>query len=127
MPHQFFYQLEGDIEVTIQQDGKAVKVPIKEGEIFLLPKKTPHNPVRPANSVGLVIERVRKGTEMKDGLFWFCDNCNTELYNERFTLNDIENDFLDVFKRYYNSEKNRTCSSCGHIMETDERFTEKGK
>ena len=124
---ELFYQLEGDIEVTIQQGGKAVKVPIKEGEMFLLPKNIPHNPVRPANSIGLVIERVRKGTDMRDGLYWFCDNCNNELYNERFTLNDIEKDFLDVFKRYYNNEENRTCNSCGDVMETDSRFTEKGE
>src|SRR5213596_680935 len=34
---EFFYQLEGDILVKIQEDGKAVDIPIKEGEIFLLP------------------------------------------------------------------------------------------
>jgi 3-hydroxyanthranilate 3,4-dioxygenase len=30
---ELFYQLEGDIEVGIQEDGKAVTIPIKEGEI----------------------------------------------------------------------------------------------
>ncbi|MBL4667796.1 MAG: 3-hydroxyanthranilate 3,4-dioxygenase [Flavobacteriales bacterium] len=120
---ELFYQLEGDIEVTIQQDGKAVKVPIKEGEMFLLPANVPHNPQRSANSIGLVIERVRKGTDYKDGLMWFCDECNHKLYEERFTLNDIVTDFLDVFKRFYNSEEHRTCKNCGHVMETDSKFT----
>lgn len=124
---ELFYQLEGDIEVTIQQDGKAVKIPIKEGEMFLLPKNTPHNPVRADKSIGLVIERVRKGTDMKDGLMWFCDECNHPLYEEKFNLNDIEKDFLDVFQRYYSSDENRTCDNCGHVMETDIRFIEKGK
>ena len=50
---EFFYQLEGDILVKIQEDGKAVDVPIKEGEIFLLPPRIPHSPIRPADSVGL--------------------------------------------------------------------------
>lgn len=120
---ELFYQLEGDVEVTIQQDGKAVKVPIKEGEMFLLPANVPHSPGRPANTIGLVIERVRKGTDYKDGLMWFCDECNHKLYEERFTLNDIVKDFLDVFKRFYNSEENRTCDNCGHVMETDPSFT----
>jgi 3-hydroxyanthranilate 3,4-dioxygenase len=36
---EFFYQLEGDITVKIQEDGKAVDVPIREGEMFLLPPR----------------------------------------------------------------------------------------
>ena len=91
---ELFYQLKGDIVVTVQIEGKAVKIPIKEGDMFLLPAKTPHSPVRPENSIGLVIERVRKGTDYRDGLMWFCDECNHKLYEERFTLNDIVNDFL---------------------------------
>tara|TARA_B100000809_G_C15140402_1_gene532948 strand:+ start:2221 stop:2805 length:585 start_codon:yes stop_codon:yes gene_type:complete len=121
---ELFYQLEGDIEVTIQQDGKAVKVPIKEGEMFLLPANIPHNPARSANSIGLVIERVRKGTDYKDGLMWFCDECNHKLYEERFTLNDIVTDFLDVFKKFYSSEEHRTCNNCGYVMATDPKFTD---
>jgi hypothetical protein len=35
--------------------------------------------MRGENTIGLVIERVRKGTELTDGLFWFCENCNNEL------------------------------------------------
>ena len=31
---EFFYQLEGDITVTIMQDGKPQDIPIREGEIF---------------------------------------------------------------------------------------------
>src|ERR1035437_6050826 len=46
---EFYYQLEGDILVKVQEDGKAVDVHIKEGEIFLLPPNTPHSPIRGAN------------------------------------------------------------------------------
>ena len=56
---ELFYQLEGDIKVQVQEDGKAVDVPIREGEMFLLPPRIPHNPIRGANTVGLVIERKR--------------------------------------------------------------------
>lgn len=118
---EFFYQLEGDIEVTIQENGKAVKVPIKEGEIFLLPKRTPHNPVRPANTVGLVIELKRR-EGMKDGLMWFCDKCNHNLHTTYFPLTNIEKDFQPRFKEFYSSKELRTCKKCGHEMEVDERF-----
>ena len=43
---EFFYQLEGDIVVRIQEEGKAIDVPINEGEIFLLPPRIPHSPIR---------------------------------------------------------------------------------
>jgi len=119
---ELFYQLEGDIVVTIQEEGKARKVEIKEGDMFLLPANTPHNPVRPANSVGLVIERVRKGTNLKDGLMWFCDNCNNKLHDTYFELKNVEKDFQPRFKEFYNSKDLRTCNNCGHVMPIDERF-----
>ena len=118
---EFFYQLEGDALVKLQEDGKSVEVPIKEGDIFLLPPRTPHSPIRPENTVGLVIERKRKETE-KDGLLWYCDNCNHKLYEEYFHLSNIENDFQPVFRRFYASEELRTCDECGIVMEQDPRF-----
>lgn len=119
---ELFYQLEGDINVRIQEDGKAVDVPIKEGEMFLLPANVPHSPMRSEGSVGLVIERVRIGTDMKDGLMWFCDKCNNKLHETYFPLTNIEKDFLPRFTEFYGSEELRTCNSCGHVMETDPRF-----
>ena len=113
---EFFYQLEGDIVVKIQEDGKAVDVPIKAGQIFLLPPRTPHNPVRYANTVGMVIERRRQEGE-KDGLLWFCENCNHKLYEEYFGLENIETDFQRVFAKFYGSEELRTCKQCGTVMQ----------
>ncbi len=119
---ELFYQLEGDIEVGIQEDGKAVTIPIKAGEMFLLPARTPHQPRRGADSVGLVIEVKRDDREMKDGLLWYCEKCNTKLHETYFVLENIEKDFLPRFKEFYSSEEMRTCKNCGHVMETDPRF-----
>ena len=57
---EFFYQLEGGITLATVQDGKRVDIAIGEGDIFLLPPNMPHSPSRPANTVGLVIERTRR-------------------------------------------------------------------
>lgn len=118
---ELYYQLEGDINVRIQENGKAVDIPIKAGEMFLLPAKVPHSPMRSEGSIGLVIELKRKEGE-NDGLMWFCDNCNTKLHDTYFPLTNIEKDFLPRFKEYYSSEKMRTCPNCGEVMKADPRF-----
>ncbi len=120
---ELFYQLEGDILVKIQEDGQSVDVPIHAGEMFLLPAKVPHCPIRSAGSVGLVIERKRT-KDQEDGLLWFCENCNNKLHETYFSLTNIEKDFLPRFKDFYESEEMRTCSSCGQVMEADPRFTQ---
>ncbi len=119
---ELFYQLEGDINVRIQENGKAVDIPIKAGEMFLLPPKTPHSPMRTEGSVGLVIERKRDGTDYTDGLLWFCDKCNHKLHEVYFPLKNIEKDFIPNFRSFYANEDLRTCSECGHVMEVDDRF-----
>jgi 3-hydroxyanthranilate 3,4-dioxygenase len=118
---EFFYQIEGDIVVKIQENGKAIEIPIKEGEIFLLPPNVPHSPIRATNSIGMVIERKRKSTE-NDGLIWYCDNCNHKLYEKYFPLKSIEKDFQPIFKEFYANEDLRTCDKCATVMEVDERF-----
>lgn len=120
---ELFFQLKGDVQVKIQENGKSVTIDIKEGEIFLLPARVPHSPIRGENTVGLVIERKRQPSH-KDGLAWYCDECNGHLHSTFFPLTSIEKDFLPRFKEFYNSEALRTCKKCGHVMEVDERFTD---
>lgn len=110
---EWFHQLEGEMVLRIQEDGAARDIPIRAGETFLLPPRVPHSPQRMAGSVGLVVERKRLPHE-KDGLQWYCERCNHKLYEEFFTLEDIEQDFPPVFDRFYRSEARRTCDSCGH-------------
>ncbi len=119
---ELFLQIEGDIEVGIQENGKAITIPIKEGEMFLLPANTPHQPRRGPNTVGLVIECKRADRDMIDGLQWYCENCNNMLHEYKFVLLDVEKDFLPRFKDFYSSEELRTCKKCGHVMEVDKRF-----
>ncbi|AKD02932.1 3-hydroxyanthranilate 3,4-dioxygenase [Pontibacter korlensis] len=113
---EFFYQLEGDIVLKIIEDGKQVDIPIKEGEIFLLPPRVPHSPQRPANTVGLVMERYRKPGE-KDGFLWFCEHCGNKLYEEYADVTDIVAQLPVIMSHFWDSMEHRTCKQCGEVMD----------
>jgi len=117
---EFFYQVEGDMILKIIDNGKAVDVHIKEGDIYLLPPKVPHSPQRSANTVGLVIEYPRDES-MMDALEWYCEHCNTQLYREEFTLDNIETDMPGIFDKYYSDLEKRTCTNCSEIMQPPEK------
>src|SRR6478752_4681067 len=99
---ELFYQLEGDIELQIIEDGKIVPLAIKEGDMFLLPAGVHHSPRRPANTIGLVIERYR-AEEEEDGFFWYCEKCSNQLYSEYVKVNDIVKQLPIVMDKFYSS------------------------
>jgi 3-hydroxyanthranilate 3,4-dioxygenase len=118
---EFFYQIEGEITLKVQDEGIARDIRLRAGEIFYLPPRVPHSPNRSAGSIGLVIERRRTAGE-RDGLMWFCEQCNHKLYEEYFTLDSIESDFPPVFERFHRSSEARTCDVCGHVHPAPERY-----
>lgn len=111
---EFFYQLEGDMVLRTVQQGHLVDVPIREGEIFLLPANVPHSPQRVANTIGLVIERQRRPDE-RDGLQWYCEKCHHLLFEDFLHLTDIETQLQPVFQRFFGSVALRTCRHCGEV------------
>jgi 3-hydroxyanthranilate 3,4-dioxygenase len=113
---EFFHQLEGDMVLRTMQDGRRVDLPIRQGEVLLLPAHVPHSPQRPANTVGLVVERQRRPGE-RDGFQWYCEGCGALLHEEFIALTDIERQLPPVFERFYASPQRRTCSRCGAVLE----------
>lgn len=112
---EYFTQLEGDMNLQIrEEDGTLVDVPIKEGEIFLLPAKVLHSPQRKADTVGLVVEVKRPG--MKDAVFWYCDNCGNELYTTTYQFDQIGTELNPVLEKVHASEELRTCKKCGEVL-----------
>ena len=112
---EFFYQLEGDMVLRTMQEGTRVDIPIREGDILLLPPRVPHSPQRFANSVGLVVERKRRSDE-QDGFLWYCEHCNYPLHAEYLHVSDIEKQLPPVFDHFYNSLPRRTCQACGTVF-----------
>jgi 3-hydroxyanthranilate 3,4-dioxygenase len=112
---EFFYQLEGEMTLRIAESNGIRDLLMRAGDIFLLPPNVPHSPQRMAQSVGLVIERQRRPGEL-DGLQWYCENCHHKLYEEHFSLSDIETQFAAVFARFFGSVQHRSCARCGAVM-----------
>jgi 3-hydroxyanthranilate 3,4-dioxygenase len=112
---EFFYQLRGNMVLRIREDGRPRDVPIREGEIFLLPPHVRHSPQRPEpGSVGLVIERQRP-QGLLDGFEWFCPSCNARLHRIEVQLQSIVKDLPPLFDRFYADAEKRTCASCGTV------------
>ena len=113
---EFFYQIEGDITVRVMEDGKTRDIPIREGEIFLLPAGVPHSPQRPEGTVGIVIERVRRAGEL-DHLRWYCESCGEVLHDAAFELEDLATQLKPIIEQFYADESLRTCKACEVVMQ----------
>ena len=113
---EFFYQIEGDMVLRIMEEEGPREIPIREGEIFLLPAGIPHSPQRPAGTVGLVLERQRKEGEL-DHLRRYCEGCGEILHDASFQLQDLGAQLKPVIEMFNADERLRTCGSCGVTMD----------
>lgn len=108
---ELFYMVKGDMCLKVVERGKHKDVPIKEGEIFLLPGSIAHSPQRQAETVGLVLERERAEDEL-DGLRYFVEDNGTptldSLYEEWFHCEDLGVQLGPVIKRFFASEQYKT-------------------
>lgn len=105
---ELFIQLQGKVDLDILERGKIRRIPIEEGEVFLLPARVPHSPQRYAESIGLVFERRRRPGEM-DGLIWYQPNQPGQvLYEEYFHCTDLGTQLKPIIERFFASEEHRT-------------------
>ena len=113
---EFFYQIEGNMTLPIIENGERRIIEINEGDMFLLPARVPHSPQRPANTVGLVIERMRKPHEL-DYCAWYCEKCNNQLDNQSFHLGDIVTQLPKLLNEFYANDELTICKKCGTKIE----------
>jgi 3-hydroxyanthranilate 3,4-dioxygenase len=113
---EFFYQLQGDIVVrTMPEPGKPpVDIPVREGEVFLLPKHMRHSPQRKANTIGLVIEMPRPEGAL-DAFEWYCPNCHQLVHRAEVRLQSLVRDLPPIFAAFNGSEELRRCKHCGTV------------
>lgn len=111
---ELFYQVEGDIVVRVLEDGQPRDIPIKEGEIFLLPARVPHSPQRPAGTVGIVVEFPRL-TKEDHHLQWVCKACGHTVNDFAFQPADLGKQIKEMLTKWNGDESLRKCPACGTV------------
>ena len=113
---EFFYQLKGGIVLRlIEEQGKPpVEVPIREGDIFLLPKHVRHSPQRGPDTIGVVIEMPRPEGSL-DAFEWYCPNCHSLVHRAEVRLKSLVRDLPPIFDKFNSNEDLRRCKNCGTV------------
>lgn len=115
---EWFYQIEGDMLLKIADAGDIYDVPIRQGDVFLLPPHVRHAPQRPQEgSIGIVVESPRM-MGMKDGFEWYCFDCKRRVHRAEISLLDprgIVDELPRIFDEFDRNIEARTCTHCGAV------------
>ncbi|TGO18145.1 hypothetical protein BTUL_0012g00900 [Botrytis tulipae] len=114
---EWFYQYKGAMMLKVVDEGEFRDIIIGEGEMFLLPPNTPHNPVRFANTVGIVLEQPRPEGSL-DRLRWYCTNCREVVEEASFHCTDLGTQIKEAVNSFKDSEDRRKCKKCGTVAES---------
>ena len=111
---EFFYQLKGDMVLKIADNGQFYDVPLREGEVLLMPAHLRHSPQRPQEgSIGLVVEPKRYPDDDVDGFEWFCFECGALVHRAEFRIQHIVRDLPPIYEAFYGNPAARKCPQCG--------------
>ena len=111
---ELFFQLQGDMTLRVIDDDVRRDIPIREGEIFLLPPHVLHSPQRRADTIGLIVERTR-APGVIDAFEWFCEKCDAQVLRREIQVAGLEQGVNGVLEEYASDPALRTCSACGHV------------
>ncbi|RAR15614.1 3-hydroxyanthranilate 3,4-dioxygenase [Stemphylium lycopersici] len=119
---EWFYQHKGSMLLKVVDQalpaGQQFKdIHINEGDMFLLPPNTPHNPVRFKDTVGIVLEQKRPEGSL-DRLRWYCQNCGDKVHEAAFHCTDLGTQIKDAVNAFKADTAKRTCKNCGSICDT---------
>lgn len=103
--------------LKVVDEGEFKDIIINEGDMFLLPPNTPHNPVRFVNTVGIVLEQKRPA-ESLDRLRWYCMNCKSIVDEAAFHCTDLGTQIKEAVNNFKDSESRRKCGKCGVMTES---------
>ncbi|KAL1887783.1 3-hydroxyanthranilic acid dioxygenase [Ceratocystis pirilliformis] len=116
---EYFYQYKGAMVLKVVEDGSVFRdIIIREGDMFLLPPNIPHNPIRFANTVGIVIEQKRP-IGIPDRMRWYCSSptCNIIVKEKQFYCTDLGTQVKKGVEEFKANIQDRTCMQCGTVAD----------
>jgi 3-hydroxyanthranilate 3,4-dioxygenase len=113
---EIFYQLEGELNLYYLKDNQRELAVLKKGDIFLMPKRTPHSPRRADGSWTYVVERTRAQTEL-DRFIWPCEKCGNNLYQAEVRFDDPGDAVKRATEELKSDPQLATCKKCGTVLE----------
>ena len=114
---EWFYQHKGAMMLKVVDPTAGFRdIIIREGDMFLLPPNTPHNPVRFANTVGIVLEQKRPEGSI-DKMRWYCSGCKEVVHEASFHCTDLGTQIKTAVEDFKSDEKARTCKKCGEVAD----------
>lgn len=104
--------------LKVVDDGAFRDIIIREGDMFLLPANTPHNPVRFANTVGMVVEQRRPAGSL-DRMRWYCTSCpgGVVVHEAAFHCTDLGTQIKAAVEEFRGDNDKRTCKQCGTLAD----------
>ncbi len=104
--------------LKVVDDGAFKDILIREGDMFLLPANTPHNPVRFADTVGMVVEQ-RRPEGSVDRMRWFCAACDKGVivHEAVFHCTDLGTQIKAAVEDFKNDDDKRRCPECGELAD----------
>ncbi|GAO19147.1 uncharacterized protein UV8b_02020 [Ustilaginoidea virens] len=116
---EWFYQHRGAMVLkVVDHDGAFRDVVLRQGDMFLLPPNTPHNPVRFAGTVGLVLEQ-RRPPGSVDRMRWYCASCPgaVVVHEEAFHCVDLGSQIKQAVEDFSRDDQKRRCRRCGQLAD----------
>jgi 3-hydroxyanthranilate 3,4-dioxygenase len=110
---ELFYQLDGDISVTVPDGTATDEVEIRTGQLWLAPPGMPHSPQRPAGTVGLVVQAARDAGAT-EAFRWFCIQCLAPLHEIVVPAGNA-GEARRPTADFHADEQARTCGYCGAV------------
>ncbi len=77
---------------------------------------TPHNPVRFADTVGIVLEQ-RRPEGALDRLRWYCQSCGGIAHETTFRCTDLGTQIKAAVNAFRDDAEKRRCKHCGVMVD----------
>lgn len=114
---------------VVEEENIFRDIVIREGDMFLLPANTPHNPVRFADTVGIVLEQ-RRPEGSVDRMRWYCQaaataeektgskTCGAVVHEAAFHCTDLGTQIKAAIGAFMADDESRRCGVCGALVDS---------